>query len=128
VAVIFSERYPASAASVRMARHDVIDALTAAGFSEADLQSRVALALSEATGNVVRHAYPKPGNEHMEIAVNHAAGAIVITVTDHGVGMDGRSGRPGMGLGLEMMRAQTTHVEIESHPSGTVIALRFESG
>jgi anti-sigma regulatory factor (Ser/Thr protein kinase) len=127
--MLFSERYPASASSVPLARHDVIDALTAAGFCSPDLQSRVALALSEATGNVVRHAYPEGGgdDEHMEVVVNETAGAVVIAVTDYGVGMnhaDTRNGFPGMGLGLAMMR-ETSSVRIHSDTSGTTVTLHF---
>jgi anti-sigma regulatory factor (Ser/Thr protein kinase) len=130
MSVVFSERYPASASSVRAARHDVIAALTAAGFCSPDLQSRVALALSEATGNVVRHAYPQGGgNKHMEIVVNETAGALVIAVTDNGVGMnntDTRNGHPSMGLGLAMMRAISS-VGIQSDTSGTIVTLHFET-
>jgi anti-sigma regulatory factor (Ser/Thr protein kinase) len=114
--MIFSERYPASAASVPAARHDVTDALTAAGFSDQDLQYRVAQALSEATGNVVQHAYPDGlGDRHMEVVINETGGTLVIAVTDYGVGMNGadpRSGLPSMGLGLPLMRAETTNVDI----------------
>ena len=129
VLLVFSERYPASASSVRAARHDVIRALTAAGFCDPDLHSRVALALSEATGNVVRHAYPQGGNEYIEVVVNETAGAVMIAVTDYGVGMNGTGPRrrlPSMGLGLPLMRAQTTSVGIHSDTSGTTVTLHFE--
>jgi anti-sigma regulatory factor (Ser/Thr protein kinase) len=130
--VVFSERYPASASSVRVARHDVIRALMGAGFADRGFHSRVALALSEATGNVVRHAYPNGNrNAYMDIVVNETAGAIMIAVTDYGLGMnhtDTRTALPGMGLGLPLMRAQTTSVEIHSDTSGTIITLHFESG
>jgi anti-sigma regulatory factor (Ser/Thr protein kinase) len=127
MSVVFRERYPASASSVPLARHDVIDALTAAEFSDPDLQSRVALALSEATGNVVRHAYPHGGDGHMDVVVNETAGAVAIVVTDHGVGMNStRIGLPSMGLGLPTMRAQTTSVEIRSDTNGTIVTLHFE--
>jgi anti-sigma regulatory factor (Ser/Thr protein kinase) len=130
MSMVFSERYPASASSVPLARHDVIDALTAAGFSDTDLQSRVALALSEATGNVVRHAYPQGGNEHMEIVVNETAGAVVIAVTDYGVGVnntDTRNGHPSMGLGLPLIHAQTKNVGIHPDTSGTTVTLHFKT-
>jgi serine/threonine-protein kinase RsbW len=128
VSEIFSERYPASALSVPMARHAVLDALAAAGFPDSDFQSRVALALTEATSNVVRHAYPQVENEHMEVVINQTAGAVVIAITDHGAGMDTRSELPGMGLGLAIMRTQTTNLEIASNTSGTIVTLHFERG
>ena len=88
MSMLFSGRYPAGASSVPLARHDVIDALTAAEFTDPDLHSRVALTLSEATGNVACHAYPHGGNEYMEVVVNETAGTVMIAVTDYGVGMN----------------------------------------
>ena len=126
VSAVFHKQYPASAPSVPIARHDVIDALAAADFSDPKLQARVAIALTEATGNVVRHAYPNGQNEVMEVAVTKTPGGIAITITDHGVGMNGRIGLPGMGLGLSMMRSQSTSAEIHSDTSGTVVTLHFE--
>jgi anti-sigma regulatory factor (Ser/Thr protein kinase) len=127
--MFFSERYPASGSSVPLARHDVIRALTAAGFTDPDLHSRVALALSEATGNVVRHAYPHDGNGHMQVVVNETGGAVVIAVTDYGVGVnnaDTPNGLFSMGSGLALMRTQTSNLEIDADTSGTIITLHFE--
>jgi anti-sigma regulatory factor (Ser/Thr protein kinase) len=130
MSMVFSERYPASASSVRAARHDAIRALMGAGFSDRDLHSRVALALSEATGNVVQHAYPSGPVEYcMDVVINETAGAVVIAVTDYGVGMNGAETRtrlPSMGLGLSLMRAQTSSVEIHPDTNGTTITLHFE--
>lgn len=41
---------------VPVARHDVIDTLTPAGLTDPGLPAHVALALTEATANAVRHA------------------------------------------------------------------------
>src|SRR6478672_2896042 len=123
MSMLFSGRYPAGASSVPLARHDVIDALTAAEISDPDLHSRVALTLSEATGNVACHAYPHGGNEYMDVVVNETAGTVMIAVTDYGVGMNStRVGLPSMGLGLPTMRAQTTIVTLhfaKAHPGAT---------
>jgi anti-sigma regulatory factor (Ser/Thr protein kinase) len=128
--VVFTERYPASPSTVRAARHDVSEALTATGFSDPDLQSQVALALSEATGNVVRHAYPYGlGDGHMEVVVTETTGAISIAVTDYGVGMNGadpRCGLPSLGLGLSLMRSQSSSMGVESDTNGTIVTLHFE--
>jgi anti-sigma regulatory factor (Ser/Thr protein kinase) len=127
VSVVLSERYPASASSVSVARHDVSDALATAGFSDPDLQDRVAVVLSEATGNVVCHAYPEGEDEFMEVVVKRAAGAVVVAVTDHRVGMDADVTPPGLGLGLAMMRAQSTSMKIDSDTTGTIVTLRFQA-
>lgn len=126
--MVFSERYPASASSVPLARHDVIRALIGAGFTNRDLHSRVALALSEATGNVVRHAYPDGGNEYIEVIVTETAGVVAIAVTDYGMGMNhtaARKGPPSGGFGLPLMRAQASSVGIHSDTSGTTVTLHF---
>jgi signal transduction histidine kinase len=62
--------------------------------------------------------------------VNQTADAVLIAVTDYGVGMnstDTRIGFPRLGLGLPLMRAQTTSVQIHSDTSGTIITLHFET-
>jgi anti-sigma regulatory factor (Ser/Thr protein kinase) len=127
VLALLTGRYPSEVMSVPVIRHAVIDAITAAGFTDAHLQFRVSLALTEATANAVCHAYPKDAPGRIDIQVHHTAtGAIVITVTDHGVGMHAHIGPPGMGLGLPMMRTQSNNLEIESDTNGTKITLRFE--
>jgi anti-sigma regulatory factor (Ser/Thr protein kinase) len=110
-----------------MARHDVADALAATGFSDPGLHLRVALAVSEAATNVVRHAYAHPGDEHMEISVAETAEGFVVAITDHGVGMDTDIGFPGIGLGLPLMHAQSTKVEIDSNTTGTTVTLHFQA-
>ena len=100
-----------------------------AGFSDRDLHSRVALTLSEATGNVVRHAYPDGGNEYIEVIVTETAGVVAIAVTDYGVGMNHtgtRNGPPSGGFGLSLIRAQTSNVGIHSDTSGTTVTLHFQ--
>lgn len=126
--MVFHERYPSKPDAVRLARHGVTEALTEAGLADAALSSRIALAVSEATSNVVRHAYPAPTNGYMEVSVSQRDGEIVLTVTDTGVGMETPSQQPGMGLGMKFMRAETTSVDIESSEAGTTVALHFPTG
>jgi anti-sigma regulatory factor (Ser/Thr protein kinase) len=125
VSALFSRRYPADPESVRVARHAVLDALSAAGFRDADLHFKVALALTEATANVVRHAYPHNAGGFLDVIVDRTADGVVISVADHGGGMDTNIGVPGLGVGLAIMRAQTTSLGVESDTSGTVVTLHF---
>lgn len=125
---LLSRRYPAEAESVPAVRHAVGDALTAAGFTDGDVRFSIALAVTEATANAVRHAYPHDAQGQIEVRVDYTAShGVVITITDHGVGMDARIGPPGMGLGLSVMRMQTTRLGIESNSSGTTITLHFHT-
>jgi anti-sigma regulatory factor (Ser/Thr protein kinase) len=125
--MVFHERYPSRPESVRLARHGVIDALTDAGFADAALCSRIGLAVSEATGNVVRHAYPPEVSGHIEVTVSQTDGEIVVTIADTGVGVETASQQPGMGMGLKLMRTLTTSLGIESRAAGTTVALHFAS-
>ena len=56
--MIVKQRLPAKPASLRVARHATTDALTQAGVVDHELLAAIALAVSEAFGNAVRHAYP----------------------------------------------------------------------
>jgi anti-sigma regulatory factor (Ser/Thr protein kinase) len=87
VTTLFLDRYPAERDSIPAARHAVIEALSGTGFSDPDLHSKVSLALTEATGNAVRHAYPEGVTGHVDVAVDRTADGIVIVVSDHGGGM-----------------------------------------
>ena len=92
---LLSRRYPAEAESVPAVRHAVGDALTAAGFTDGDVRFSIALAVTEATANAVRHAYPHDAQGQIEVRVDYTAShGVVITITDHGVGMDARIGPP----------------------------------
>ncbi|MEA2580051.1 MAG: hypothetical protein QOE83_943 [Actinomycetota bacterium] len=122
---LYEKRYPAEPGSVPAARHAVLDALSVAGFSDSDLHFKVGLVLTEATANVVRHAYPDGGTGYVDVSVDRTAGGIVIVVSYQGVGMDTRIGVPGLGVGLAMMRALTTSLGVESDTAGTRVTLHF---
>jgi anti-sigma regulatory factor (Ser/Thr protein kinase) len=123
---ILSRRWPATARSLPEARHATIDAVTRAGVVNRQLLAAIALAVSEAVGNAVRHAYPAAAGD-VKLTVEHDLGEITINVTDTGVGVNGRSHDPGLGLGLQLMDALTKNCTIESHSAGTTITLAFDS-
>jgi hypothetical protein len=65
----------------------------------------------------------------MDVVVMETADAVVIAVTDYGEGMNSADTRiriPSMGVGLAMMRAQSSNLEIESDTSGTIVTLHFQ--
>lgn len=64
------------------------------------LAADVGLAVSEAAGNVVRHAYPAPAGGFIEFAAWVDAAEVVVEVADSGIGFDAGSVRPGFGLRL----------------------------
>jgi anti-sigma regulatory factor (Ser/Thr protein kinase) len=123
---LYRERLPATPAAVRRARLGVADALARAGIADGTLLADIALTVSEATANAVRHAYPSRNDGHVEVSVARTAEAIVITVTDEGRGIKNAvSDTRGLGIGLALMHAQTDSMEVESNSTGTVVTLRF---
>ena len=99
-----SRSYPAIPSSVPRARRDLTDLALAAGASRERLEA-VQLAASEALTNAVLHAYPdRPGAVHVTAAV--ASTELWLLIADDGRGLETRTSRPGLGLGLALI-AQT---------------------
>ena len=120
---LYREQLPATRASVGLARHDVRDALTEAGIADAALLADIALLVTEATTNAVRHAYPPGSAGHVDVTVNRTADSIMDSVEDGGVGMNAHEHTDGLGLGLPIMNAQTARLEITSDATGTIVTM-----
>ncbi|MBI5106018.1 MAG: ATP-binding protein [Solirubrobacterales bacterium] len=87
-------------AAVTVVRHAAIGFAEGCG-APAGLQHAIGLAVSEATTNVVVHAYvdrAHPGP--VELRARRTADAIVVTIVDEGHGMQPRPDRTGIGIGL----------------------------
>jgi anti-sigma regulatory factor (Ser/Thr protein kinase) len=100
---------PESVAAARAAMDDAFDAL--------DLDERTAaairLAVSEACTNVVVHAYAGravPGLLELDASV--AGDVMRVVVRDHGVGLAPRPDSPGAHLGLPLIGALSSKLEI----------------
>lgn len=96
-----TKSYPAIPRSVPLARGDLAELAFSAGAPAEKLEA-VRLAASEAVSNAVLHAYPDgPGAVHVTAAV--ASTELWILIADDGCGLEARSGRPGLGLGLALI-------------------------
>ena len=117
-------RFPARSESVPEARHSIVDYARPLGMADV---GDIALAVSEAVGNAVRHAYRvhEPGTIELraELLVPDTLGVVV---SDDGDGMSPHPGSQGLGFGLPLIGAVTTGLEIERHqPHGTSVRMRF---
>ena len=113
---------PADAEQVPTLRHAA--QTFAADYTDLDTQRAVALAVTEACANVVRHAYPnrQPGMLTLtgQLDLTH----LTFEITDHGVGLDHPTHEPSLGMGLAIMHSLAdTHITSNSH--GTHVQLRF---
>lgn len=123
---ILSRRWPATARSLPDARRATIDALTQAGVVNDQLLAAIALAVSEAFGNAVLHAYPGAVGD-VDLTIDYDDTDVIITVSDTGVGMNRPTQAPGLGLRLQLIGALTTTRMIDSGATGTTLTMRFNS-
>jgi serine/threonine-protein kinase RsbW len=92
---------------------------------------RVLLSVSEAVTNALVHAYrhvDEPASERIELEARCADGGLVVVVRDFGCGMAPRLDSPGLGLGLPLIAASTSSVQIDTPPEGgrTEISMAFD--
>jgi anti-sigma regulatory factor (Ser/Thr protein kinase) len=106
---------PAHAENVVLVRA-VVGALAEALKLPPTLIEDIRLAVTEACTNVVRHAYA--GREGpLEVFVEpYDAKCLTVVVTDHGHGIRPNPASGGPGLGLPLIAALTSQLEIEHEP------------
>ena len=86
----------------------------------------VALAVSEAVANVVTHAYRDGRHGQIRVVACGRPSELVVVVRDYGCGMRPHPDSPGAGLGLSIIGATTSEMNVERPPDGgTRIRLRF---
>jgi anti-sigma regulatory factor (Ser/Thr protein kinase) len=115
-------RFVAVPGRVPWLRNQVRDALADVGV---DLES-VALAVTEAITNIVRHAYPDRWGEAL-VTASLEERQVVVSVRDFGVGSEGffAGSNRGMGLGLRLMQATAEEFQVEPGATGTSVVMRF---
>ncbi len=93
---------------------------------EEALAASIAVAVSEAVGNVVRHAYPGESVGRVEVEAQLQEATITVSVSDGGAGMSGRSECAGSGMGLPVIGRLADGVTVVSDDGGTRLSMRFE--
>jgi anti-sigma regulatory factor (Ser/Thr protein kinase) len=112
--------------SVRLVRSEIMRWFHELHHADDELAASIALAVSEAVGNVVRHAYPGQGSGRVEVEAQLEAEAIVVSVSDGGTGMTAAPGRPHNGMGLPVIGRLADGVTVVSDEGGTRLSMRFE--
>lgn len=110
--------------NVGVLRHAVCDLARAAGADEATL-GEVALAVSEACGNAVVHAYPDGRPGPLTVEADARDHELRVRVADRGRGLAPRPDSPGMGLGLPLMTRLAQALRIDHGPGGTGTEVRM---
>jgi serine/threonine-protein kinase RsbW len=125
VAIVPLERkLPAESRSVGRARQAVRGYLESLDVPDT---GGVELAVSEAVGNAVVHAYTDtpPGTIELRASVL-VPDTLVVDVCDDGDGMAPRADSPGLGFGLPLIGEVSDSFAVEQNrPHGTRVAMRF---
>ncbi|HEY4280837.1 MAG TPA: ATP-binding protein [Conexibacter sp.] len=119
---------PAIADSVPQARGAVVELAEQLG-APSQIVADVALAVSEACTNVVLHAYrdhSEPGTLNIEATLRD--GMLEVLVADEGGGIEAREDSPGLGLGMALMAAVASGLQLDHDGAATRVHLTFDLG
>jgi anti-sigma regulatory factor (Ser/Thr protein kinase) len=108
---------PADPRNVALARHAVTELAENLGMEEPQLGD-LRTVVTEATSNVVRHAYPSETGS-FELEAHPVEGELAVVVRDFGQGMQARiPEESSMRLGLGLISMLSSHHEIRAHKRG----------
>lgn len=125
MATRFHRSFPGTPESVASIRQAVSAVARDCGLSPERVHE-VRLAVSEAVSNAIVHAYAGDGGEII-VDARQEAGELVVTVGDRGGGVVPRPDSPGLGLGLPLIVALTSRMEISNQDDGpTEVVMAFE--
>jgi anti-sigma regulatory factor (Ser/Thr protein kinase) len=114
---------PPEPESVVEARAAVADVARRLGAREEDVR----LAVSEAVGNAVIHAFRDGGPGTITVHARFDAGRLLVTVSDDGIGMTPNPDSPGLGFGIALIGKLADDVRFSSSGEGTVISMCFNA-
>jgi anti-sigma regulatory factor (Ser/Thr protein kinase) len=112
---------PAEPESVAEARHAAARLARRYGAEEADVK----IAVSEAVGNAVLHAYRGGADGTITVKGALVRGKLVFVVTDTGVGMSPNPDSPGLHLGIPLIGKVAEDMRIDAGAGGTSISFSF---
>lgn len=105
-------------------RHRACD-FAAANSAAPQVVEAIALAVTEAVTNVVKHAYESEATDRgIWLTGSVADGLLEITVSDRGLGFR-ESAWPGLGVGLSIIADMSADLDVDQGPKGTELRMRF---
>src|SRR3954449_5849569 len=119
--------YPAEVSHVSAARHAVGGYATANGVPEAEVRC-LKQALTEAVTNAVLHGYCSTDSGTVTVTLAIEAGTASLRVTDDGQGLGEPTNRPGLGIGMLLMREMADRMTIGTPATGrgTEVCMAFD--
>jgi serine/threonine-protein kinase RsbW len=122
-----SEPRPAVPECIGPLRRAVVGIAAGEGATERRLDD-IALAVSEALTNVVRHAYPPGQPGAMTVHAGVEDDVLAVLVCDEGRGMPEPSDEPRSGLGLLIIARVTQSLELKDAAPGVALRMAFRLG
>ena len=110
--------FPATPRSVSAARHAVSE-FARRGNRRVD-EGRVGLAVTEAVGNAVKHAYPDREPGSVELFAEWSDRGLHVRISDQGIGMQPNRKGHDLGLGLRLMEVACDDYELDANPGVTI--------
>ena len=124
----FEQTYPAVPETVTTARRAVEHYLAETKLEHIPLDD-IRLAVAEAVGNAVTHAFVEREPGDVTVQVVQDGGQLRLTVEDNGRGLQPRDDSPGLGLGLGLIKKVTQRFETRSElGAGTKLLMWFPEG
>jgi serine/threonine-protein kinase RsbW len=112
---------PVEPASVGVARHAVADLAQHLGVAVDDVK----IAVSEAVGNAIIHAYRGGRAGIIKVFARPDRGHLLVTVADDGLGMAPNPESKGLRVGIPLITKLCDDVRFVSSDSGTVVSMSF---
>jgi serine/threonine-protein kinase RsbW len=115
--VVIGQMLPAVPASIAAVRGAIVRLALSRGAEPGDLD-RIALAVSEAVTNAVRHAYPPGTAGPVRYLADIEGDDLQVIVADAGHGLDSEHRSPGLGIGLQLIAHSTSDFALTTLDGG----------
>jgi len=112
---------PSEPESVGVARNAVAEMAERLGAAVDDVK----IAVSEAVGNAIVHAYRNAKSGAIRVFAREERGRLVVTIADDGIGMAPNPASPGLRIGIPLITKLCDDVRFTSSEEGTTVSMSF---